>query len=73
MRKPAVCTCKTGTDHIRDDRAADQRLCFRYINSVLTALHKSEISSLLTSYVALEPGLCRKTAFVMTRLISIWI
>ena len=81
MRKAAVCIyAKTGTDrdHLRDKRAADQRLCFRYINSVLTALHKSEISSLLSSYVTLEPGLCRtssespKTAFLMTRLISIW-
>ena len=47
MRKPAFCICKMkGADQLRDNRAADQRLYFGlYIDSVLTALHKS-------SYVA---------------------
>ena len=44
MRKPAFCIFEI--DQLRDNRAADQRLCFgRYIDSVLTAHHKS-------SYVA---------------------
>ena len=42
MRKPAFRFCEIkGADQLRDNRAADQRLCFRYIDSVLTALHKS--------------------------------
>ena len=35
MRKPAFCICE-----------ADQRLCFRYIDSTIPLLSKSEISSL---------------------------
>ena len=31
----------------QSNRAADQRLCFRYTDSVITALNKSEISRLL--------------------------
>ena len=40
-------------------READQRLCFRYIDSKISLLPKYEISSLYPSCVALEPGLCR--------------
>ena len=39
------------------NREADQRLCFRYIDSTIPLLSKSEISSLLPSYVAVQPGL----------------
>ena len=53
MRKPAFCICEIkGADQLPDNHAADQRLCFRYIESVLTAFHKS-------SSVAYEHGLCR--------------
>ena len=32
MRKPAFCICENkDADQLRDNRAADQRLCFRYI------------------------------------------
>ena len=38
----AFCICEIkGADQLRDNRAADQRLCFRYIESALTVLHKS--------------------------------
>ena len=46
--------------HLRKQRrrSADQCLCFRYINST-TFFHNSELSNLLSSYLAVQPGLCR--------------
>ena len=44
-------------DHLRGNRKADQRLCFRYINSTIPLLFKSKISSLWQSSVAVQPGL----------------
>ena len=40
------------------NRAADQRLCFRYIQSTIPLLSKSAISSLLPSSVAVQTGFC---------------
>ena len=75
MRKLAFCICEnTDADQLRGDRETDQRLCFRYINSAIPLLSKSEISSLLPSSVAVQPGMCRtwsetpKTDFLTTRL-----
>ena len=46
MRKPAFCICENkDTDQLRGNREADQRLCFRYIDSTIPLLIKSEISS----------------------------
>ena len=46
-RKPAFCRCENkDADQLRGDREADQRLCFRYIDSTIPLLSKSEISSL---------------------------
>ena len=39
-------------------RLADQCLCFRYIDSTIPLLSKSEISRLKPSSVAVQPGLC---------------
>ena len=34
MRKPAICICENkDADQLRGNREADQRLCFRYIDS----------------------------------------
>ena len=34
MRKPAFCICENkGADQLRGNREADQRLCFRYIDT----------------------------------------
>ena len=52
MKKPAFCIC--------ENKDADQRLCFRYKDSTIPLLPKSEISSLYPSSVAVQPGLCRK-------------
>ena len=46
-------------DQLRGSREADQRLCFRNIDSTIHFLSKSEISSLQASFVAVQPGLCR--------------
>ena len=47
VRKPAFCICENkDTDQLRSNCAADQRLCFRYIDSSTPLLAKSEISSL---------------------------
>ena len=58
MRKPAFCIFENkGADHLRSNCAADQHLCFRYIDSTIPHLPKSEISSLYPSSVAIQPGL----------------
>ena len=47
MRKPAFCICKNkDEDQLRGNREADQRLCFRYIDSTIPLLPKAEISKL---------------------------
>ena len=75
MRKPAFCICENkDTDQLRGNREADQHLCFRYTDSTIPLLPKSEISSLYPSSVVVQPGLCRtwsetaKTSFLTTRL-----
>ena len=67
VRKPDFCIC--------ENKDADQRLCFRHLDSTIPLLSKSEISSLKPSSVAVQPGLCRtwsetpKTGFLTSRLI----
>ena len=49
MRKPAFYLCENkDTDHC----AADQRLCFRYTDSTIPLLPKSEISCLFSGCTA---------------------
>ena len=50
---------KQSADQLRGNREADQRLCFRYLDSSIPFLSKSEISSLWPSSVGLQPCLCR--------------
>ena len=60
MRKLAFCICENkDADQLRGNREADQRLCFRYIDSTIPLLPIYEISSLQPSSVAIQPGLCR--------------
>ena len=60
MRNRAFCICENkDADQLRSNCAADQRLCFRYTDSTIPLLSKSEISSLYPSSVAVQPGLCR--------------
>ena len=76
MRKPDFCICENkDADQLRGNREADQRLCFRYLDSTIPLLSKFEISSLEPSSVTVQPGLCHtwsetlKTSFLTTRLI----
>ena len=63
MRKPAFCIFENkDADQLRDDREADQRLCFRYTDKAIHLLPKSEIASLLSSSVAVQPVLCRTSS-----------
>ena len=46
VRKPDFCLCENkGADQLRGNREADQRLCFRYTDSICPLLLISEISS----------------------------
>ena len=46
MRKTVFCTSQNkGADQLRGNSAADQRLCFRFTDSAIPPLPKSEISS----------------------------
>ena len=55
VRKPAFCICENkDADQLRGNGEADQHLCFRYTDSTIPLLSKSEISS-----VAVQPGLYR--------------
>ena len=70
MRKPAFCICENkDADQLRSNCAVDQHLCFRYIDTTIPLLSKSEISTV-------QPGLCQtwletsKTGFLTTRLIE---
>ena len=62
MRKPAFCICQNkNADQLRDDREADQRLCFCYTDSKIPLLPKSEIQDsnhllCLYSPVCVGPG-----------------
>ena len=62
LRKPAFCICENkDADQLRGNREADQRLCFRYIDSTIPLLSKSKFqasSHLLWLYspVCVRPG-----------------
>ena len=60
MRKQAFCICENkDADQLHGNCEADLCLCFRYKDSTIPLLSKSEISSLWPSSVAVQPGLCR--------------
>ena len=47
VRKSAFCICENkDADQLRGKREADQRLCFRYMDSTIPLIPKTEISSL---------------------------
>ena len=60
MGKPTICLGENkGADQLRSNCEADQRLCFRYSDSTIPLLLKSEISSFLLASVLVQLGLCR--------------
>ena len=59
MRKPAFCICENkDADQLRGYHAADQCLCFHYIDSSIPLLSIFEISSLKLSPEDVQNGLC---------------
>ena len=53
MRTPAFCIRENkDADQLRGNREADQRLCFRYKDSTIPLLPKSEISAILCGCAA---------------------
>ena len=57
VRKPAFCIYENKDAYqLRGNREADQRLCFRYTDTTIPLLSKSEISSLWPSAVTAQPG-----------------
>ena len=71
MRTPTFCICENkDADQLRGNREADQRVCFRYIDSTIPLLSKSEISSLKPSSVAEQPGLYRTRSETRTFVFS---
>ena len=60
MGKSTICIGENkDADQLRGNREADQRLCFRYSDSTIPLLLKSEISSFLLFSVLVQAGLCR--------------
>ena len=76
MRKPALGICENKDAYqLRGNREAGQHLCFRYSDSTIPLLPKSEILSIKpSSLIVVQPSLCRtwsetlKTGFLTTRL-----
>ena len=57
VRKPVFAHAKNeGADQLRVNNVADQRLCFRYIDSTIPVLPKSQISSFMPSSVVVKHG-----------------
>ena len=74
MRKPTFCICENkDADQLRGDREADQRLCFRYKDSTIPLLSKSEFKHLAifcgctARFVSDQVG-NQNVGFLMTRL-----
>ena len=72
VRKPDFCLGENkGADQLRSNCDADQRLCFCYTDSKIPLLSKFEFSSLTSSSVLVELGLCQtwsetlKTGFLV--------
>ena len=60
MGKPTICIGKNkDADQLHCNREADQRLCFRYLDSTIPLLLKSEISSFKLFSMLVQVGMCR--------------
>ena len=57
MRKSAFCICKNkGADQVRSNCAADQHLCFRYIDSTIPLLPRNDITTLAFLGTVVKPS-----------------
>ena len=75
MRKPTFCICENkDADQLRGNREADQRLCFRYTDSAIPPLSKSEIFKSLAIFCGCAAWFVsdqvgnQNVGFLMTRL-----
>ena len=60
MGKPTISIGENkGTDQLRGNREADQRLCFCYSDSKIRPLLNSKISSFQPASVAVQASLCQ--------------
>ena len=60
MRKPTKCLGENkGADQLCSNCTADQRLCFRYTNSIMSLLFLPKISGFYPASVIIQPCLCR--------------
>ena len=60
MGKPTICIGENkGADQLRSNCEADQRLCFRYMDSTIPLFSRSNISRLQPSSVLVQLGLCQ--------------
>ena len=63
MGKPTICIGENkDADQLRGNREADQRLCFRYLDSTIPLLLKSEISRFKLFSVTVQAGLCQASS-----------
>ena len=59
MGKPTICIGENkDADQLCGNREADQGLCFRYTDSTIPLLLKSEVSGFLLFSVLVQAGLC---------------
>ena len=60
MGKPTICIGENkDADQLRGNREADQHLCFRYTDSTIPLLSKSEIPHFYPFSMTVQTGLCR--------------
>ena len=60
MGKPTICICENkDADQLRGNHEADQRLCFRYTDSILPLLLKSEIASFYAASATVQASSCQ--------------
>ena len=58
IRKPTECLGENkGSDQLRGNREADQRVCFHYMDSTIPLVLKSKISSFQLASVTVQAGL----------------
>ena len=74
MRKLDYCLYENkGAVQLRSNCEADQHLCFRYMDSTIPVLLKSDFTSVLAASVTVQTGLCQtwsetlKTGFLASR------
>ena len=59
MRKPTICICENNdADQLRGNREADQRLCFRYMDSTIPLLSRLKKNHASSHLLCLHSSVC---------------